>query len=129
MMNSKANYSSFTGLPYDKFIITMVERDTWETSLVHCYCCSCVLMTLRRSTCLLWCWCLICVYVCHCGLYLGSLTIPCTLSRAAYSLGITLAAFLCQAFLILPKIVLLVLNDCQCLKTLKSYVSMSYFAQ
>ena len=31
------------GLPYDKIIITIVERDTQETSLVHClrYCYSC----------------------------------------------------------------------------------------
>ena len=50
-----------------------------------------------------------------------------TLSRVAYSVGITLAAFLCQVFLILPKIVPLVLNDCRCLKTWKSYVSTSYF--
>ena len=50
-----------------------------------------------------------------------------TLSRVAYSVGITLAAFLCQVFLILPKIMPLVLNDCRCLKTWKSYVSTSYF--
>ena len=30
----RVNHS--TGLPYDKIIITIVERDTWETSLVHC---------------------------------------------------------------------------------------------
>ena len=36
-----ANYS--TGLPYDKFIITIVERNTWVTALIHClrYCYSC----------------------------------------------------------------------------------------
>ena len=51
-----------------------------------------------------------------------------TLSRVAYSVGITLAAFLCQVFLILPKIVPLVLHDCRCLNTWKSMVSTSYFA-
>ena len=37
----RANHS--TGLLYNKFIITIVELDTWETSLVHClrYCYSC----------------------------------------------------------------------------------------
>ena len=42
-----------------------------------------------------------------------------TLSRVAYSVGIILAAFLCQVFLILPKIVPLVLNGCRSLKTWK----------
>ncbi len=51
-----------------------------------------------------------------------------TLSRVAYSMGITLAAFLCQVFLIFPKVVPLVVNDCRCLKTLKSYASTSYSA-
>ena len=51
-----------------------------------------------------------------------------TLSRVAYSVGITLAAFLCQAFLILPKTVPLVLRSCRCLNTWKSYVSTSYYA-
>ena len=50
-----------------------------------------------------------------------------TLSRVAYTVGTTLAAFLCQAFMILPKIVPLVVGDCRCLKTLKSYVSTQYF--
>ena len=26
----------FAMAPYDKIVITIVERDTWETSLVHC---------------------------------------------------------------------------------------------
>ena len=30
----RANHS--TGLPYDKFVITIVECDTWKKSLVHC---------------------------------------------------------------------------------------------
>ena len=36
-----ANHSK--GLPCNKFVITIVECDTWETSLVHClrYCYSC----------------------------------------------------------------------------------------
>ena len=50
------------------------------------------------------------------------------LSKVAYSVGIALAAFLSQVFLILPKIVPLVINDCRCLKTLKSYASTSYSA-
>ena len=50
------------------------------------------------------------------------------LSRMVYSTGITLAAFFCQVFLILPKIVPLVLHDCRCSKTWKSYVSTSYSA-
>ena len=26
----------FAVAPYDKIVITIIERDTWETSLVHC---------------------------------------------------------------------------------------------
>ena len=51
-----------------------------------------------------------------------------TLSRVAYSVGITLAAFLCQVFLILPKTVPLVLRKCRCLNTWKGCVSTSYYA-
>ena len=42
----RANHS--TGLPYDKFVITIVERNTWETSLIHClrYCCSCFVLVI-----------------------------------------------------------------------------------
>ena len=50
------------------------------------------------------------------------------LSKVAYSVGITLAAFFSQVFLILPKIVPLVINDYRCLKTLKTYASTSYSA-
>ena len=49
------------------------------------------------------------------------------LSRIAYGVGVTSAAFLCQVFLILPKVVPLLLEDCRCLKTWKNYVSSSYY--
>ena len=32
----RSSHLRFAMAPYDKIVITIVERDTWETSLVHC---------------------------------------------------------------------------------------------